>query len=407
MKNGIVMLGTNRARINLLAHIGTSEPDAASTKALQAASLSWWESKTGKSVDNVNVPTGKLELTEERYVYKEFRALSEIFLNNRGLDFSRPGVLKKAVDLIIGIPIFANHDFRDIDNARGVIADAYWDEKGEKSNGVPGINVNCKVDAFLNYRTACNLMSKPPVINRASVTVVSEVEFSHPELVKNGTFWDKFLEEVDGEIVRLIVTNIIEFWEMSFVFLGEDRLAKGMPDAEPIEDEEVQTSARKKQKMSAINLNATEKKMKITNEQKELLGITAEGEDVPEQDVLNAALETAKRSKLSATEIAELSSKAKDGETLMTEKRNEVIRLAKLAELGAEEGSLPSVLTKTIEHASAEELVELETYYRGKVQEKFPDGGKSSLENSTDIEKAGNVNDKPKRTKPVNVGGLH
>jgi len=405
MKNGIVMLGENRAKINLLALIPAAEADPVSAKALQAASLGWWEGKHGKAQDNVNVPAEKLELTEDRYVYKEFRALSQVFLSNRGLDFSRPGVLEKAVELLKGKTIYANHDFRDIDNWRGVISESFWDAKGENSNGVPGINVKAKVDAFLNYRTACGLMMNPPAINSSSVTVVSEVEFSHPELVKNGTFWDKFLEEVDGEIVRLIVTSIIEFWEMSFVFMGEDRLAKSLPDTDPVEDEEVQTNARKKQKMSASKLNATEKKMKITEEQKTILGITAEGDDLPEQDVLNAALAIAKTSKLSATEIAEMSLKAKAGETLVTEKRNEVIRLAKLAELGAEEGALPSVLTKTIENSSAEELVELETYYRGKVSEKFPNSGKSSLENNEQIEGEARTQTpaQPKAVKPTKL----
>jgi hypothetical protein len=87
MKNGIIMLGDNRAQINLLAQIPASEPDAISAKAFQAASLAWWEGKHGKAQDNVQVPTGKLELTEDRYVYREFRALSQIFLANRGLDF--------------------------------------------------------------------------------------------------------------------------------------------------------------------------------------------------------------------------------------------------------------------------------------------------------------------------------
>lgn len=373
------------AMVNLRASIPSGEPDAVSAKALQMASLGWWsEVKGGKTVDTVNVPDGALELSDERYVYKEFRALSEIFLQNRGLDFSRPGVLQASVDLLKGKTIYANHDFRDIDNWRGVIAEAYWDKTGADSNNVPGINVKTKVDAFLNYRTACGLMMTPPAINACSATVVCEVEFSHPELVKNGTFWEKFLDEVDGEIVRLIATKIIEFWELSFVFLGEDRLAKSLPEV--AEDVVEQTETR--QKMSASEPLATEKNtMKITDEQKTLLGITADGDDVPEQTVLDAALELAKTSKISPTEIADLSAKARVGESLLADKRKEVKRLATLAENGAEEGTLNSVLAKTIDNASDTELVELENYYRGKVGDKFKNS-QSSLVNNDEIEMA-------------------
>lgn len=330
------MLGANRAKINLLAHIPASAPDEKSAKALQNASLWSWDSKHGKAQDNVQVPApSKLELTEDRYVYKDFRAISQIFLNNRGLDFSRPGVLEAAVDMLKGKTIYANHDFRDIDNWRGVIADAFWDKEGKDAGNVPGINVTTKVDAFLNYRTACGLMMTPPAINSASVTVVSEVEFSHLDLVKNGTFWEHFLEEVDGEIVRLIVTKVVEFWEMSFVFMGEDRLAKNLPSDtgnENLQAEEV----RGVKNPAPAELNATEKKMKVTEEQKQSLGITADGDDVPEQTVLDAALSLAGRAKdFDPIKIAELSAQAKQGETLLGEKRKEVTRLATLSESAA------------------------------------------------------------------------
>lgn len=403
------------AKVSLEAVIPNMEPDEASAKALHnatlhRASLGWGsEVKGGKTVDTVNVPEGNLELTEDRYVYKEFRSLSQIFLQNRGLDFSRPGVLKAAVDLMKGKTIYANHDFRDIDNWRGVIADAYWDEQGANSNGVPGINVKTKVDAFLNYRTACGLMMTPPAINACSATVVSEVEFSHPELVKDGTFWNKFLEEVDGEIVRLIATRIIEFWELSFVFLGEDRLAKSLPEAEETDEVKEQMSATE---IVAEKLNATEKKtMKLTAEEKQMLGITTDGDEVTEQEVLKAALDVAKTSKVSVTDFAKLNSdladKTKVAETLMTEKRNEVKRLATLAELGADEGTLNPVLERQITNASAEDLVELETYYRKKVGDKFPAGGRSSQENTEETLTAGGVKTESTQNDAVNVNNLH
>lgn len=411
MKNGILMIGENRAKLSLFAEIPTAAPDAESEKALQNASLAWFEVKHGKASDNVPVPTGKLELTEDRYVYKNFRALSQVFLANRGLDFSRPGVLKAAVNLLKGRTVYANHDFRDIDNWRGVIADAFWDESGEQSEGVPGINARVKVDAFLNYRTACGLMMTPPAINAASVTILSEVEFSHPELVKNGTFWQKFLEEVDGSIVRLIATKIIAIWEMSLVWLGEDNLAQALPDDaenETTGDDEPLSRAKRTDKMAASEPAATftEKKMKVKEEDKKLLGLAIEGDDVPEQTVLDAALALAKKQPMTATEVAELSLKAKQGEQLVAEKRHEVERLAKLAELGSEEGTLNDVISKMIGDATVEDLVSLESLYRGKVGAKFG-AGRSSTENHKEVETAGGVAKPENKNQAVNLTGLH
>ncbi len=381
MKNGIQILGDNLVSFQLLAQIPSQTMNEATRKTLQAASLWFFETKQGKTVDNVQVPSGPLTLDEERYVYTDFRALSQVFLQNRGLDFSRPGVLEEAAPLLKGKTIYANHDFRDIDNWRGVITASAWDAAGAGYQNVPGINVQTKVDAFLNYRTACGLTMTPPAINAVSVTVVSEVEFSHPELVKDGTFWNRFLEEVDGEIVRLIVTKITEFWEMSFVFLGEDRLATQPPVPEPDdEDDEALMGGKRKTKKSmsaALPQTATEKKkMKVTAEQTKLLGLTVEGEEVDEQLILNAALELARASALSPQQLTELSRNAKAGEMLLEEKRTEVTRLAKLAELGSEEGTLDAVVADPITQADAEKLIRLEAYYLGKVGNRFPTGGR-------------------------------
>ncbi|MCW5959274.1 MAG: hypothetical protein KIS76_03875 [Pyrinomonadaceae bacterium] len=378
------------AEIRLFAEIPAAAPDAQSAKVLNAASLLYHETRHGKAQDNVQIPAGAVELGDERYVYRDFRALSQVFLQSRGLDFSRPGVLEKSVDLLKGKTIYANHDFRDIDNWRGVIAEAVWDAGGANAGGVPGINVRTKVDAFLNYRTACGLMMEPPAINAASVTVFSEVEFSHPALVQSGDFWRKFLEEVDGEIVRLIATRIIEFWEMSFVFMGEDRLARALP-AESFESQTTRASAQNLNAEKAHGLETTT--MKISEEQKQMLGISAEGGDVPEETVLSAAESLAKANKFTPTEIAELSLKATQGERLLAAKRAEVKQVAALAEFGGSEGTLNPVIVKMIDNADADELLTLEADYRSRIEKRLPPGGRSSQENVAGVEAASSAAD--------------
>ena len=146
--------------------------------------------------------------------------------------------------------------------------------------------------------------------------------------------------------------------------------------------------------------------MKLTTEQKQTLGITTEGEDVPEQTVLDAALvlaEEKSKTGLSAKEIAALSEKAQLGEKLLTQKRQEVTRLAKVVELGKEDGDLSPIMKKVIENASADDLEELEADYRKKVDAKF--AKPSSLENHEEVDNAGG--DKPSTAKKIDTSGMH
>ena len=70
---------------------------------------------------------------------------------------------------------------------------------------------------------------EPPAIHSASVTVLFEFDFSHPDLVEEGRFWQLLGEEVEGEIVRLIVTTILGYWEISLVFQGAQEENKQLP----------------------------------------------------------------------------------------------------------------------------------------------------------------------------------
>ncbi len=376
--------------------------DEASKKVLENASLCYYGGgKQNNSVqDNVPVPTGNPMPTDERYVYATFRGLSQIYLPNRGLDFSKKGVLEAGVELLKGKTVYPNHDFRDVNNWLGVVSNSFWDASGEKSGGVSGINCEIKIDAFLNYRIACGVMMTPPAINSMSLTVLFEFEYSHPQLVEERRFWNLLGEEVDGDIVRLIVVKIVDFWEASLVFLGEDRLAKnhGRKEVEQTEDNEDFDD----ESLSAANQLPTnsneEKTMKIEKQKRTELGIEFDGDDVPETEIFKAAENLAAKNKeFEGVNLAELKKKAKQTDALMTAKREEVTRLATIAELGAEEGELDEVVTLSINDADADTLIKLEKYYGKKAAEKFPDLGRSSFEGKEEIEKAGGVN---KTTKP-------
>ena len=393
----ILSLEKRQAKISMLARIPTQEKSAEVEKFLSNASLGMrWNNGANKN-QNVNI-----EATEDNFVPSEaqfvkarFRALSAIHLENRGVDFSGTGVLKKAAGMLYGEKVFTNHEMQDVYDAIGVVSDSVWDEKGEKSKGIPGINVELKIDALLNFRIARGMMTDPPVQNAVSVTVLFAFDYSHPELEKEGKFWSLLGEKVDGQVVRIIVTEILEFFEISVVTKGEDRLAK-LHNAEIGEDTEddtagvAETVQKAKKKMSAFGQTG-EKTMKLTADQKLKLGITSEDDDVPESEILKAALNWAESKPiLSATDVLALKDSAKIGETLLQEKRDEVTRLAKLDELGEKEGELSSIMQSVISNANVEELSEFEKELNAKLSAKYG-SGRSSKANGKDVNKAGGI----------------
>lgn len=144
--------------------------------------------------------------------------------------------------------------------------------------------------------------------------------------------------------------------------------------------------------------------MKLSQEQKTQLGIEFDGEDVPETEILKAAENLAAANKsLQPANLAELQKQAAQAKTLLDAKRAEVTRLARLAELGGEEGELDEVVKMQIENADAETMVKLETYFGKKAAEKFPASGRSSMESSAEVEIAGGVKTAlPEETVTVN-----
>lgn len=336
------------------------------------------------------------------FVYKNFRALSQTLVKCYSLDYSTPGVLEDAVSQLAGQTVYKNHYFYDVEKWVGVITQSTWDAAGEQSGGVPGINVEIAVDALMNPRIARGLTMKPPAIHSFSLTVMFTFEFSHPDLVEQGRFWSLLGEEVEGEIVRLIVTKILQVWEGSLVFQGADELAKQLPDDEDEFDEEddVELSARRSQSRSAGTTRQTTQKgtgtVKVSQERKTTLGITHEGEDVPDEIVLQRA--------------EALAAQAASGAQLLADAQAECRRVATLAVVGSKEGQLPDAIASTINKAEGAELAGLTKFYTEQAAARFPQTcqscgkpttGRSSVEDSAAVEQAGGV----RRQKPVRRSG--
>lgn len=354
-----------------------------------------WENKN----DNFNFQrVDEVMPKDGDYISVNFRALSKVIVPGHWIDWTKDNVLQDATPLFKGATVYANHDFFDINGWLGSVANAAWDETGAVAGGTPGVNCQYKIDALMNPRIARGLLMSPPAIHSTSMTVLFEFEYSHPEMAAENKwkFIDNLGENIDGEIVRFIVTKIVEIWEASLVFQGADRLAKQYDaetgeevpdDTEDFADMAARLSAGEKAaEIPPPSLNE-EKTMKLTDAQKTQLGIKVDGDEVPETEILKAAETLATKvteltQSTEATAVAELTKRAEAGDKLVDAKRTEVTRLAKLAELKADDdkAELDEVVTQQIAGADADGLIKLEKYFEKKVAEKFPKGGRSSLE---------------------------
>lgn len=410
LKNGIelVNLDARTASVRLTAE--ARDISASEKLAERINAVSQWgipvsiTNRSGNS-DNFNYERAADILpTPDDYITVPFRAISKSIIPGHWIDWSKDNVLKDSLQLLFGQTVYANHDFTDVSQWLGSVASVDWDEAGDQSNGVPGINVEYKIDALMNPRIARGLLMDPPAIHSTSMTVLFKYEFSHPEIAAENRwrFFDLLGEEVEGEIVRLIVTEILEYWEASLVFQGADRLAKQRKNTEEFAEMSAQTG----DDTSPSQLNTGVKTMKLTAEQKTKLGIEFDGDDVPETEIAAAAEALADRvasfGPFDPANIAQLTAEAEAGKKFTENQREEVRRLARLAE--SVEKDLPPVIEKQIAAADFDTLVELETYYTQKAADKFPAGGRSSAEGGDEVENAGKVNQK---TNTVPRVGLH
>lgn len=164
----------------------------------------------------------------EDYITVDFRAISKTVVPGHWIDWSQGDVLKDSVPKLLNQTVYPNHDFTDINDWLGSVSAVAWDEAGAQSEGVPGINATYKIDALMNPRIARGLLMRPPAIHSTSMTVLFRFEYSHPEIAAENRwrFFELLGEEVEGEVVRLIATEVLEYLEASLVFQGADRLAK-------------------------------------------------------------------------------------------------------------------------------------------------------------------------------------
>lgn len=160
--------------------------------------------------------------SDEDYYVKYHRLLSAAVVTGHyvPVDYSRPGVLEKAVDKC-NVTLFRDHSYHSINNALGAVVNPVWDGKSKP----PGINAELHVVAHPHDEQKKDIAKgfADGWLNRCSVTIQFLYEQSHD--MKERDFWERIGEMYEGELVRLIVTEVIDIYEVSLVFYGADTTA--------------------------------------------------------------------------------------------------------------------------------------------------------------------------------------
>lgn len=166
---------------------------------------------------------------DTEFIEPMFRLLSATIVskNYNPTDFSKNGVLKASMPLLLGQTVNCDHE-TNIGNAIGAVSKVVWQDAYKYGNfTIPaGINGILKIDGKANPRIARGIMMDPPSIHSNSVTVSFKWDKSHPNLSdedfyrKLGSYDDK------GVMVCRVVTEVVRYLETSLVSHGADTFAQ-------------------------------------------------------------------------------------------------------------------------------------------------------------------------------------
>jgi hypothetical protein len=290
-----------------------------------------------------------------------FRLLSASIIPGHWLNLTLPGVLKRALKKFDGLTLFTDH-YDAIPNWTGKVENVVWD-----TNEPMGINGMVKVSRERDLITQQSLILglSSGALRHGSSSFIMKWKPSHPDMDIN-TFFDMLGEEVDGKIVTIDVTEILDVCEFSLVSYGGDRDA--MPRAAltvEVDEEEIETEKE----------NEKNKKLKLEAQmQKALIAIlTALGIAIPEgadEKALEALVVTG------TAKAIELKEKAGKYEGVISAKREALkARLNILKEAGK---PVSESVALAIEGANEVTLSSFETLIEAQILAVIPPGGRSS-----------------------------
>lgn len=299
----------------------------------------------------------------EDWVMAKFRAISAAYLGEEGywLDFSKPGVLRASMPLMLPVgqggtrrrPLKFHRNHSDLtQNIIGYISAAEWGDAGGDQS-YPGINIDVMIDWRLAPNEVRQIMAEPPLVESCSISFYFEWEQSHPEL-ESWQFWTLIGEEVDGQPVRIMVTEILEYRHVALVHEGAD--------------EEADKLQKAKGKEQRANLGGNKMKLVLNDEQTaalaKALGVVTL---TTAEEVIEQALQITAANESMRGERAALAAKAGQLDKLLGEKRDAVKAL-----IVKVDGENSKGLQAVVDKLEWEALGDLEKEYSTKLEAKMP-----------------------------------
>lgn len=191
--------------------------------------LGFWGGDIDYNTYYPDLKPDELTPADNEFITPMFRLLSETIVskNYNPTDFSRNGVLKASMKLLLGQTVNCDHE-TNIGNAIGAVSKVVWQDSYKDGQfTIPGgINGILKIDGKANPRIARGIMMDPPSIHSNSVTVQFKWEKSHPEM-SDEEFWQKLgTYDENGVFICRVVTEIVRYLETSLVSHGADYFAQ-------------------------------------------------------------------------------------------------------------------------------------------------------------------------------------
>jgi hypothetical protein len=285
-----------------------------------------------------------------------------------------PEVLKEAVALFQDIPLQKDH-FYSVDSNIGDVKNAYFDDKAK----VPGVNGDYRINRDLDEKTAIRV--REGHVKSSSVSIKFQYILSHPDM-NIRDFLATQSKEVDGKVVRRIVTKIIDVQESSIVLQGADPLAKQLKNLKLMQAMQtkfnninipgLETEPGEEEKLDVKNIEEIKAELsrltgkKILTDEAVLEAIKAFGGQLETLKTENAAL---------SARVIELEPWEAFGKNETEELRKNVMSLARIARgTQNEEGKfeLPEYDSIMINEASYDQLKKMKPELEAEKMRKFP-----------------------------------
>lgn len=283
------------------------------------------------------------------YLHLNFRALSAVLVNDYAVDYTDQAMLKDAVPMLLRRPVLTDH-WRSVNAVVGTVIKTWWG--ADDGLGVPGIDCRVRLNRkALPTNLLAEIEADPPMHLAVSVTACFEWQKSHPNL-DDRQFWAMRGQELDGQLVRMVVTAVTEVPELSLVWAGADPQARLLEMHKPLTGSETMSGANSQAggAPTALSLSAL---LPLATR----LGLGAEQVDTEAKAL--AAL---------SAKVAEIMPLAEAGRAHLAARREECLRLAALS---APDHKPPEHLTSLVNGSGLETVEALIAQFGGKAAASF------------------------------------